>query len=165
MSDHHIAIIKATITVVSIFDHSFIWLLILRYDSKYVFCFLEHLFQTYLCFVLLVVFWDFYCNFWMIVIYKCNHCRKLKIWVFWNLTLCCHFCIFQRTAVPLSSGWSVCRLLFLSKASPLCLNVLLIKLIKNKSVHSCIINLSSVTCFAFVSWIHNCGVNSEHCNM
>jgi len=58
---------------------NFIWLLILGYDFKYVFCLLEHLLQRYFLFlVMLVVFWDFCCNFWMIVSYKCNHVVSWK---------------------------------------------------------------------------------------
>jgi len=47
---------------------------------------------------------------------------------------------------------------FLSKASPLCLNILLIKLY-TKSKHNFINNLSSATCKPSSGWIHNCGTN------
>ena len=62
----------------------------------------------------------------------------------------------MRLAVQADKGYTPLKLNdqnveFLSKASSLCLNMLLIKFINNKCKHNFINNLSSMTCFGFVS--------------
>jgi hypothetical protein len=124
------------------------------------------LLERYFFLVLLVVFWDFCCNFLMILIYKCNYVEswKFESSAIWRCVVISVY--FKGLRCPhLWAEVGRDLFFFLSKASPLCLNMLLMKLIKNKSRHNCTNNLSSVTCFGSVSQIHNCGMNLKHCNM